>query len=130
MTAIELLKSKTCGPESLILIIDDAAARRVTAAWAMLGPHNIDRRLRKKDTLNSVASELWTKAHALFSLQDLADQADVPVSRCERIFFRLIIAGIVYPDGTISRHATDLLAGHVMAHIRGIVPKGKSHARA
>ena len=126
MTALELLKGAHPGAENLVLIIEDSQAQRVAAAWPTLGQRNVDRKLKKNETFIAAAESLWAKAHASFTMDDLANQADVPVTRCERIFFRLVRAGIVYPDGTISKFATDLLSGQVMAHIRGFMGRKKS----
>ncbi len=126
MTALELIKARHPGAESLILIIDDPKAQRVVAAWPTLGPRMIDRPLKRRESFEHAAESLWQKAHDSFSMEDLADQADVAATRCERIFARLIRAGIVYPDGTISQEARDLLAGQVRAHIKGLIPKGKT----
>jgi hypothetical protein len=123
MTALELVKSNQTFGESLLLIIDDLPAQRVVAAWQTLGHHNVDRPLKAKENYESAAASLWAKAHESFSMAELATQADLPLSRCERIFYRLVRAAIIYPDGTISKLAKDLLAGQVMAHIRGYMPR-------
>lgn len=130
MTALDLMKSHQVGAESLVLIIDDSAAQRVVAAWPTLGEHDLDRPLKKNETYPSVFDDLMRKALNAFSMEQLAEQSNVPFTHCERIFYRLMRAGIIYPDGTISKLAKDFLGGQVMAHVRGMIPRGKSNGRS
>lgn len=123
-----MLKSHMPGVESLILIKDDHAAQRILVAWTMMGHSCKDRPLKKNESLQSVSDGLWDSFGP--SLIGLAQQADVPLSRCAEIFPRLIRARLIFPDGTIAKTAQDLLSGQVMAHIRGLIPRGRGNGRA
>lgn len=128
MTALELIKSRAGGVEALNLFLENKEAHRVLTAWPMMGARCTDRPLKKKETETQAIDELWEESRRNYSMQALADQADVPYTRCESVFYRLIRAGLIYPDGTISKPATDLLYGRAMGHIRGMMFGGKKRS--
>lgn len=127
MTALELLKSRARSPEKLVLITSNPAAQRIVAAWPDIYRKPFkDMPIKANADRGSVAAAIWGNVRETFAMEDLADQADVPVTHCEKIFVRLIRAGLLYPDGTVSEDATDFLAGQVRAVIRGMLPRGKT----
>lgn len=122
MTALELLKSRD-SLQNLIPFMKDEAALRVISAWPVIARElaNMDEMkvfLKKEVTATKIIDEVWFKAYSFFSMDALAKQADVPLTWCERLLLRLLRADIVYPDGTISIHASNLLTSTAISHIR------------
>ncbi len=125
MTAIERIKSVQRGLESLVLVVDDIEAQRVMIAWTYYRPAVSDYSPGKKETVEAMAARLWAKVSPV-DFKKLGALASVPASRCESAFYRLKMAGLVYPDGTISGPATDLLRGQITARIKGLIPKRRT----
>lgn len=113
MTALELLKSSD-SMGALVLFVRSDEARRVIAAWPMIDVEFKDRPLKKGEDLKKVRNSIWSDSK--FNLQALADQAEVPETRCTRMLARLMKANIVYPDGTISVAATKFIVSAAVAH--------------
>ncbi len=124
MTALGLIKSRD-SMQSLILFIKDAQAQHVIAAWPLMGIMARDRNLKNGESFDDASAALWGAAHKQFSMDDLSEQADVPYTRCQKIFYRLVRAGVIYPDGTISPNASNLLVSTALAHVRSLAPRGK-----
>lgn len=112
----ESLPAQPESQASLVLIIHDAAAQRVLQAWTFY-------------PIKAAKVSDWKHVEPIDFVK-LAKMADVPASRCEPIFYRLRMARLVHPDGTISRIADQLIDGQVRAHIRGLIRQVKSNARA
>lgn len=116
MTAIELIKSPDT-TRALILFIKDDHAHRVIGAWEMMGIKCTDFPLRTYDgNFANVHEKLWRSA--MVDIDALAFQADVPGSRCEKLFQRLKKANIIYPDGTISAPANNLIVSTAIYYTR------------
>jgi hypothetical protein len=122
MTALELLKSRD-SLQNLIPFMKDESALRVISAWPIIGRDFVlykeaELPLRKDVSATPAIEALWMWAHDRFKMEEVAKQAEVPFTICERIFYRLTRAGIIYPDGTISIHASNLLTSTAISHIR------------
>ncbi len=126
MTVLELIKSRD-SMQNLILFIKSEEAQRVMAAWPMMGASCTDRELKKGETLGKASMALWAEANETYSMDDLATQAEVPSTICERLVSRLTRASIIYPDGTISPNASNLLVTESIAHLRSRNPRGKPY---
>ncbi len=124
MSALDLIKSKQQSHASLILVINDASAQQVLVAWTFLGAKTRDYEPRKTQTADEASVVLWANSTDI-DFEELARISGVPRTKCEKIFYRLRRTNLVYPDGTISKNASELLSGQVMAHIRGMLPRGK-----
>lgn len=122
MTALELLKSKD-DVQNLNLFLKSEEAKRILAAWPMVGVKAVDRPLKKNESYAAAYHSLWDSAFA--DLQELADQADVPFTRCVSIFSRLMKAGLVYPDGTISPQASKLLVATAIGYLGSMKSKSR-----
>lgn len=111
--------------QNLILFIKSDEAHRVMSAWPMMDVQCKDRPLKHGEDFQSARDTLWLETKV--NLDALADQADVPRTRCDRMFNRLVRANIIYPDGTISPHASNLLVTKSIAHIKSQTPRGRAH---
>ncbi len=127
MNALELLKAQAPGADSLVLIIGDAEAQRVMMAWTHYKPKHRDLKPKPKEAETELWTRLWNAV--VIDFEELSKIANVPATRCERMFYRLKRSNLVYPDGTIAGVATQLLNGQMMAHIRGFIAR-KNSARA
>ncbi len=122
MTALELVKSRDT-MAALILFIRSEEAQRILSAWPMMEIEFADRPLKKNEDFRDAHDNLWLEAK--YDLAALAYQADIPQTRSDKMFARLMKANLVYPDGTISPNATNLLVTRAMADVKKQGPRGR-----
>jgi hypothetical protein len=115
-SALEALKASE-RLESLILIVDDAEAKRLLAAWVRYGAKFKDRAVRASDVLASpeFCKSLWSEEVDVFRLSRMAG---VRYNDALDKWERLTQSRLAYPDGSISPNASGLIIQELKERIK------------
>lgn len=116
MTALELIKTKLAKFESVIVVMKDDEAKKVIGAWISYGQKCSDFVVSPTADPRVTAERLWEEAEPI-DLDQLSLISGVPATRAGRIFERLRICSLIFPDGTISDGASRLIYGEAFSTI-------------
>lgn len=112
MTALPVIKAALQMQEALILIMNDAEAKKVAVAWKIYEPVFIDKEYKPKVDYRIQLASLWEGVGEI-DIDRLAQIAGVPVTRTAKAFARLQAARLIWPDGSMSGEVTKIIAGDV-----------------
>ena len=115
----ELLKGyrKLEKREDLAGVVDDPVGIRFLAAWRRQVPSWKKPRAKQPTEIGLLWLWLWSGVR--YDREELAIAAKVNESAAELYLRACVSARIVYPDGTISKPATRLIAAHVTNRFPG-----------
>jgi hypothetical protein len=122
MGTLAVLKNALRNQEALILVMNDAVAKKVMVAWKIYGPTFADPEFKPRVELRAQLARLWEEVGPI-DMDRLAEIAGVPATRAARAFARLKAAHLIWPDGSSSEEARRIVLGDVSAYIRPLVPK-------
>lgn len=118
MTVLDVIKSLE-GGSALILVMKDEQAKKVLAAWTRYRPKCSDGPLENGETIENAFARLWAQLPEI-DYEKLSDWSGVPMSTTIQIFHRLRDTEIIYPDGTVTKDAYDLLEGEKSAYLKNL----------
>lgn len=118
MSWLEWLK-KQAKAENILLIARDDKAKRVLVAWTIYRPKFTDYN-NDAVTVEYALERLWENE---LDYDRLASLAGLPKKKLIEIFSRLREAFLVFPDGTISPHASAVLAAEAAGWLRPLLAK-------
>ncbi len=124
MKSLDAIKASLETREALILIMNDAEAKRVMVAWTIYAPSFADPEFNPKLDLRKQLARLWEEAGTI-DIDRLAQIAGVPVTRAGRTFVRLKVANLIWPDGSMAREARKIILGDVGGYA-GVLAKQAS----
>lgn len=116
MKALELAKTND-NVESLIFIKDDNDAKRLLVAWMRYRPQFKDFECEPKVAPEDAFELAWDSAQDT-DFDRLARIAGLPHLTTKNQFMRLVSAGLLYPDGTISKNALIVIQAEMKGHLR------------
>lgn len=128
MTALDLIKSSFTSKASLILIMHDAAAKKVLTAWTLCPQRCYDFEVNHSDKPETVFAKLWLEADPV-DFDRLAAVSGIPIAMTRHVFFRMQAARLLWPDGTISDGAMGIITTEVGSYIRHLIPRGGHEAQ-
>lgn len=120
-SALEAVKS-TEMRETLLLVMDDPDAKKLLVAWTLYKPTFREVPLLKDETLDLAWTRLWDSIGYL-NFNKLSQLAGVPYQTTILTFSRLRDCRLIYPDGTINKHAHAIIATEVTNYLKPILPK-------
>lgn len=124
MKALEMLKANST-KDALILILEDAIAKKVLFAWTNLFPQFVDfdaEGLSLADVLNKA----WNEMPSDKQLDTLARIAGLPRRTVEEKVIQLSRARLIFPDGSAAELALKMIEAEISAKVRKLVgPKKK-----
>lgn len=121
MTALELLKSVE-DRESLYLIITDNAYKCVMVAWTHYRPQFKDTEIGPKEPQSQWFARLWDSVGDVDFVK-LSSLAGIPFNITREKFDNLKRMALIYPDGSMSVNAANLIRAEVGAHISALMPR-------
>lgn len=124
-TALDFIKTtfENRNRESLILIINDDLAKRVLIAWTLYQPTLKDFDIKATDNPIIVLDRLWAPTLKEMDIERLALIAGVPSTRAAKIFDRLRVAALIFPDGTAAPNALSVVRAEVASYIQDMMPR-------
>lgn len=122
MTALELLKSVE-DRESLYLIVNDHAYKSVLVAWTHMEVRCTDIEYsREGRSMKDVSDMIW-KSCGQMDYEKLSSLSGIPYNVVVEKFLNLKRMNLIYPDGTISVNAGNLIRAEVASHIQSLMPR-------
>lgn len=110
--------------ENAIVIVDDLDAMKLLIAWQgaaiQIDPPECD------PPEGDVALWDWLWDCVAISYEDLADRAGLPEIVVRNKFPVMVSARLVYPDGTISAHATGVIQNYLGSKLKLKVKRDQS----
>ncbi len=110
-------------PLAVAMLVDDSSARRVLVAWvtyaqipAWVAPDDVP-----PDDERKRWHWLWTPVLNALNYEDLGEASGMTAMALKRKLAMLVNARLIYPDGTISKHAEAAIRMKTAA----AVPRGR-----
>ncbi len=120
-TALTEIK-ETENREALLFLLDDLDAKKVLVAWTLYRPVFRDRARVKKESIVEAYWALWEESDEV-DIARLSNVAGVPYQTTLVCFERFKHARLIYPDGTISESALQIVRAEVGSYIKNLLPK-------
>jgi hypothetical protein len=120
-SALESIKT-TEARETLLLVMEDVDAKKLMVAWTLYRPEFKDRPLAKDESLDNAWINLWDSI-GYINYNKLAQLAGIPYQTAIITFSRLRDCHLIFPDGSISLNAKNIIASEVANHLKVILPK-------
>ena len=110
--------------EALLFLLDDLDAKKVLVAWTLYRPEFRDRARGKKESVLEAFWNLWDESEPV-DFARLSKVAGVPYQTTLVSFERFRHARLVYPDGTISESALNIVRAEVGSYIKNLLPRNQ-----
>lgn len=121
MSSLPSIKQALSKPEAFFLVMKDAQAKDVLAAWTLY-PHSFTETVpRKGETLRTTLFRWWTEFSP--DMDEVARTAGIPVTRVTKIFRRLQSMFLVWPDGTVAPDALNAIRGERNVYVRALIAR-------
>jgi hypothetical protein len=100
-------------PEAVLVVADDPECTKIVVAWTSLDVRPVDKQKRPPgESEREIWDWLW--ANARYSLDDLAERADLTARLVERKLKPLVGNRVLYPDGTVNSYVQRYLRERVL----------------
>jgi hypothetical protein len=103
--------------EDLATIVGDANAIRLLAAWRNARPAWKKPKRKQPSNPPDLWQWIWDGVH--YDREALANAAKLNEQATHKLLHLCANARVIYPDGTISKHAADLVAAHTKTRFPG-----------
>jgi nucleoid-associated protein YgaU len=102
--------------EPLIFVKDDVEAKRLLVAWTLYQPNFTDSDLHEDTPPKTALALLWVDQEPV-DYDRLGQIAGLPYLTTRKLFQRLTLAHLVYPDGSISKNARIIIQAEMRGYL-------------
>jgi CTP:molybdopterin cytidylyltransferase MocA len=120
LTVLQMAKAEK-NYTSLYLVKDDVIAKRMLAAWLRSDAKCQDRSLGTGESIAMGLEAVWGSCSV--DVTKLADMVGITIHTAQDVIYKLQMARLIFPDGTVNDQARSIVDNEVGSYLKNLINK-------